>query len=240
MKKIIIGAICSSLALIACNPIPIPDTLVRFVNTAQDSLGMKVFIEGKRISSDTPIAFKGAFPSLNTYQTVKAGTLVYSLCPDIFQDCPTIVKDKSVTLSGNTQTSLFLVGTSATNDDTGADARPLEVLSLGSDTATPASGKVKIRVLHAVTALSAKKVDLYILVPNAPLGGLALPLDYKNTSSYNTFDAGTYRISATLPGVTDPAYVKSEVLTLESGKTYTAVLVNPDINGIGVVLQTDK
>jgi Domain of unknown function (DUF4397) len=240
MKKLITGTLFLSMILAACNPAPIPDTFIRYVNASSDSEGIKVFNKGILVAGSGIISFKNALPSLNTYLTLPTGTLTYSLCPQLLQDCPALVKDKTVNLIAEAQTTLYLVGTSDTTDDSGSNPRPLEVIQLDAQTTTPATGKIKIRVLHATTLPTAKSIDLYILPPNAPLSGLTLPLNYKGTTSYNTFDAGSYRISAALPGVTDTTVVKSESISLDSGKTYTAVLVNPDVNGFGVILLTDK
>jgi hypothetical protein len=240
MKKIITGLLLTSLSLMSCTPAIIPDTFVRYVNTSADSLGMKIYNKGIRVPSSPIVDFKGAFPSLSTYSMLKTGALTYSLCPELVQDCPSAVKDKNINLAAEAQTTVFLVGTTDIADDGGNDPRPIEVLALESQTPAPAAGKAKIRVLHAATPAAAKTIDLYILAPNAALTGLTIPLNYKGTSSYNTFDAGTYRISATLPGVTNSTVVKSDPITLEAGKIYTAVLINPDVNGVGTVFLTDK
>lgn len=240
MKKIIAGLLLSSLGLMACTPAVIPDTFLRYVNASADSLGMKIYNKGIRVTDSPIVPHKGAFPSLNTFLTLKTGSLTYSLCPELVQDCPSGVKDKNLNLAAEALTTLLLVGTTDTSDDGGADPRPIEVLALDTQTPAPAAGKAKIRVVHAATPTTAKTVDLYILAPDAALTGLTVPLNYKGTSSYNTFDAGTYRVSATLPGVTNSTVVKSDPITLEAGKIYTAVLINPDVNGVGTILLTDK
>ncbi len=240
MKKIILSALISSLGLMACTPPVIPDTFVRYVNASSDSTGMKIFNKGTRVPDSGVVNFKSTFPALGAYLTLKTGSLTYSLCPEFLQECPTTVKDKTVNLAAEAQTSLFLIGTADVADDGGANPRPMDLLVLESQTTAPAAGKVKIRVLHAATPAAAKTVDVFILAPDAALGGTAPSIDYKNTTSYFTLDAGTYRVSATLPGDTSSVVVKSDPLTLDAGKIYTTVLVNPDVNKIGAVLLTDK
>ncbi len=240
MKKLIIGALFSSFIIVACNPTPIPDTFVRFVNTMPDSTGVKVFFAQDLISGETPVPFKGAFPSLTSFRTEKPTNLTYSLCPADLLDCPTVVKNKTINLVSNIQNTVFLIGTKMTTDDSGTDARPLEVLNFTSETATPSVGKARIRVLHALPNLDAKKLDLYITAPDAALSGFPPELLYKNIFDYRDLTAGSYQIRATAPAVTDTILVDSGTLALEAGKTYTAVLVKPDVNKLGVILLTDK
>ncbi len=240
MKKLIAGALFSSLAIVACNPTPIPDSFVRFVNTIPDSSGVKIFFAQDLISGETPIPFKAAFPSVTTFRAEKPSSLTYSLCPADLLDCPTVVKNKTVNLVSNVQTTVFLIGTKLTTDDLGTDARPLEILSLTSETAAPSVGKARIRVLHGLPNLDAKKLDLYITAPGAALSGFPPELLYKNVFDYRDLTAGSYQIRATAPAVTDTILVDSGTLALEAGKTYTAVLVKPDVNKLGVVLLTDK
>jgi hypothetical protein len=221
MKKIIAGLLLSSLGLIACTPAIIPDTFVRYVNISNDSTGMKIFNKGIRVTDSPVVFFKEAFPSISTYATLKTGLLTYSLCPELVQDCPSAVKDKTINLAAEALTTLLLVGTTNPADDGGSDPRPVEVLTLESQTSAPLTSKVKIRVVHAATPPSAKSLEAYILAPEAALTGINIPLNYKATSSYSTFDAGTYRVSATLPGVTNSTVVKSDPLILVAGKIYT-------------------
>jgi hypothetical protein len=245
MRRLLAATVFLSAALMACNSGPTPTTEVRFFNAMPDSTGMKVFFAQDLITT-TPngVDFRGAFPSTTTYRTLNAGTLTYSLCPADLLDCPTEVKNRTISLDGNKKTSVFLVGTKATNDNTGADARPLEILSLSNDTAAPAVGKARIRVVHVAPVVAAKNVDLFITAPSTDLSTITTPaqIAYKGTYDYRDLNAGSYRIRLTAPGVTSPVLVDSDTLVLEDGKTYTAVVNNPDAanSNKGVTLLTDK
>ncbi len=237
MKKIITGLLLSSLILAGCNPTPPPDGAVKFVNAAHDSLGMNIFFSGERINGVTPIDHKNAFPSVSTYRSNKPGNLTVSLCPALLQTCPDVVSNQTINLASNDLKSVFLVGTATLSDDNGADPRPLAMLTLNSDTPTPAANKAKIRVLHAANLPSAKAIGLHVTVPNGQLLALPPTLNYKDKSDYAEVDAGAWRIRATVSGNT---VVDSGTLNLSSSIVYTAMIVNPDVNGMGVVLLTDK
>jgi hypothetical protein len=245
MKRLIASTVFLSAALMACNPGPTPTSEVRFVNAMPDSTGMKVFFSQDLITT-TPngVDFRTAFPSNTAYRILNAGTLTYSLCPADLLDCPTEVKNRAIALDGNKKTSVFLVGTKATNDNTGADARPLEILSLSNDTIAPAAGKARLRVVHVAPVVAAKNVDLFITAPTTDLSTITTPaqISYKGTYDYRDLNAGSYRIRLTAPGVTSPVLVDSDTLVLEDGKTYTAVVTNPDAanSNKGVTLLTDK
>jgi Domain of unknown function (DUF4397) len=236
MKKLILGAIVSSLALMACTTPPPPaDTSVRFVNAVSDSGGIKIFIKGVRENAGTLTAFKNAYPSLTSYKTVKEGTLTYSLCPDNAQNCPVSVSDKTVDLIGKQKKSVFLLGTNDLTDDTGTTARPLELLNLSDETAAPAADKAKIRFLHAAPLPAAQNVDVYLTKPGDPISGFPAELSYKGNNTYREVVIGATQIRVTARGVTASTLIDSGTLTLEAGKVYTALIVNDSI-----VLLTDN
>jgi hypothetical protein len=234
MKKTIVGIIFLSLGLVACPqpPVVLLDANVRFLNTVADSGGLKIFLKGVRENEGSLLGFKAALPSLNTYKTIKEGTLTYSLCPDNSQDCPIAVKDKTVGLAGLEKKTVVLVGTNATNDDAVTDARPLEIVTLKDESSSPVAGKAMLRVLHTTNTPTAKTIGVHITAPDAPLVALPSFLDYKKNTEYITLDAGNWRVRGTVSSTT---VVDSAILALAADKTYTAVLVND-----GVVLLTDK
>ncbi|MFN3266052.1 MAG: DUF4397 domain-containing protein [Deinococcales bacterium] len=245
MKRLIGAALFLSAALLACNLGPTPTSEVRFFNAVPDTIGVKVFF-GQDLMTTAPngVDFRAAFPGNTTYRTLNAGTLTYSLCPADLLDCPSEVKNRTVVLGGAKKTSVILVGTKASNDNTGVDARPLEIVSLSNDTVAPAAGKSRLRVVHAAAVVAAKAVDLFITAPDTDLTTITTPaqVNYKGTYDYRDLNAGTYRIRATEPGVVSPVLVDSDNLTLEAGKTYTAIITNPDAGNAnkGVTLLTDK
>ncbi len=232
MKKTFAGLFLLSLGLLSCTPTIIPDTSLRFVNSVNDSGGLKVFLKGERENVGSLLAYKQALPSLNSYKILKEGTLTYSLCPDNSQDCPIAVKDKTVALVGLEKKSIYLVGTASPNDDVGTDARPLEVVVVKDEAATPITGKAMIRILHTANLPSAKTVGVHITAPDAPLLVLPSNLNYKANTDYVALDAGNWRIRGTVAANT---VMDSATLALEANKTYTAILVND-----AVVLLTDK
>jgi hypothetical protein len=245
MKRLIASALVLSAALMACNtPAPQP-TAIRFFNAVPDSIGMGVDLSDVLITPiTTPVVFRAAFPSNSTYRSALEGTLDYSLCPAEDRNCPAQVKNRKAVLSGNKKTTFVLIGTRATNDDTGTDARLLEALTLSDDTTAPVAGKARIRVVHVAPVVAAKNVDLFITAPDTDLSTITTPaqISYKGTYDYRDLNAGSYRIRLTAPGVTNTVLVDSDTLVLEADKTYTAVLTNPDAGNSnkGVTLLTDK
>jgi hypothetical protein len=243
MKKFIWGAVVSSLALTACPAPPLQPTEVRFFNAVPDATGMQVFVARKLI---TPLGggviFRNAFPSASTYETVTEGTLTFSLCP-VAPSCAPEVDNRTASLQANKKTTLALIGTEATNDNTGADARPLDVMTISHETPAPATGKARMQIIHLAAAVTAKTVDLFVTEPSASLDNIVPPpISYKGIQPYRDFAPGAFRIRVTAPSVTDTVLVDSDTLTLEAGKTYTAIITNPNPanSNKGVTLLVDR
>jgi hypothetical protein len=227
MKNNFVALLISSLALASCTP-PDPGTSqVRFVNGVTDSTSMNVYF-GQDKKNTSAVPFRSAFPSTETYSPVTGGNVAYSLCLDDLLDCSK--KDQAFTAVKDDATTVLLVGTKATADDTATVPRPLEIVSFSDKTTIPAEGKARLRIVHAATVEGANKVDVYLSDPNAALTGFPVELLYKAKTEYRDWPAGVQSIRVTAPGVTNSVLVDSGPFTLVASKIYTFVIFNTGVS----------
>lgn len=184
-----------------------------------------------------PIEFKSAFPATG-YAAVESGVRNIKICAaPADTTCPI---NASPTLAPSAKYTIIAVGTLATTDDTGADARPLEPLVLPDAGTAPAAGKAKLRLVHGASAVGAKTVDVYITAPAADLAtatATKASFNYKDNSDYLEVAAGSYRVRITAPGTkTVVIDTGTTGVALADGKLYTGIAVNPDANKSGVIL----
>lgn len=110
------------------------------------------------------------------------------------------------------------------------------------DAATPASGNVKIRVVHG--SYVAGPVDVYVTAPNTTLSNAITPVLsnflFGTITKYLTVPAGSYEVQITAHGSLTPAITVPSV-ALASGQLYTAIAVDPTATNPspGVVLLND-
>jgi hypothetical protein len=116
----------------------------------------------------------------------------------------------------------------------------IEPLLLTDDTPAPATGFLKVRVLHA--SPTAAPVDIYVTSPTEDISTVAPTLTsvaFKSSSDYLEIAAGDYRLRITLTNSKTPIY-DSGTLPLEAGLTATiaAVTAQSGISPISLLLLT--
>jgi hypothetical protein len=211
---------------------------IRAIHASVDTLAVDVLVDGTKAGG--PIEFKSAFPGLNNqYASVESGARNLKVCAaPADTNCPI---NATPTLAADTKYSVIAVGTIATTDDSGTDARPLEALVLTDSEAAPAAGKTKIRFIHAASLVAAKSVDVYVTAPaDALTTATKAGFNYKDNSGYLEVPAGSYRVRITAAGsktVLIDTGTTGE--SLATGKLYTGIAVNPTGTN-GVVLLNDN
>ncbi len=237
-----LGFISASLALAAvlasCNPTPPAKANIRAVHASVDTPAVDILVDSAKAGG--PIEFKSAFPATG-YAAVDSGVRNIKVCAaPADTTCPI---NASPTLEPSAKYTIVALGTLATTDDTGADARPLEPLVLADAEAAPAAGKTKLRLIHGASLVAAKTVDVYITAPAADLATATATkagFNYKDNSGYLEVAAGSYRVRITAPG-TKTVLIDTGAtgVALADGKLYTGIAVNPTALS-GVILLGDN
>jgi hypothetical protein len=237
-----LGFISASLALAAalaaCNPTPAAKASIRAVHASVDTPAVDILVDSAKVGG--PIEFKSAFPTTG-YADVDSGVRNIKVCAAPADTaCPI---NASPTLAPSAKYTIVALGTFATADDTGADARPLEPLVLSDAEAAPAVGKTKLRLIHGASLVAAKTVDVYITAPAADLAtatATKAAFNYKDNSGYLEVAAGSYRVRITAPG-TKTVLIDTGAtgVALADGKLYTGIAVNPTALS-GVILLGDN
>ncbi|MGD8853307.1 MAG: DUF4397 domain-containing protein, partial [Gammaproteobacteria bacterium] len=116
----------------------------------------------------------------------------------------------------------------------------IEPLLLTDDTPAPATGFLRVRVVHA--SPTAPPVDIYVTSPTEDISTVAPTLTsvaFKSSSDYLEIAAGDYRLRITLTNSKTPIY-DSGTLPLEAGLTTTiaAVTAQSSISPISLLLLT--
>jgi Domain of unknown function (DUF4397) len=222
------------------DPVTKTKASVRAVHASADTPAVDVLVDG--VKAGGPLEFKAAFPGLsNQYASVDSGARNIKVCAaPADTNCPI---NASPALSADTKYTIVALGTIATTDDTGADARLLEPLVLTDTEAAPASGKTKIRFVHAASLVAAKTVDVYVTAADAALSTATATkanFNYKDNSGYLEVPAGSYRVRITAPGSkTVLIDTGATGVPLADGKLYTGIAVNPTALA-GVILLNDN
>ena len=231
----------------ACNtsnqvdPVTKTKASIRAVHASSDTPAVNLLVDG--VKAGGPIDFKAAIPGLNNqYASVESGARNIKVCASPADTtCPI---NATPTLTAETKYTIIALGTLATTDDSGSDARPLEPLVLTDTETAPAAGKTKIRFVHAASLVAAKTVDVYVTAPDAALNDSTkvtkANFSYKDNSGYLEVPSGSYRVRITAPG-TKTVLIDTGATGVElaSGKLYSGIAVNP--TGLaGVVLLTDN
>lgn len=184
----------ASLALgLACTssndaPPPAPKAQVRVVHASPDAPAVDVTVNGSQVVANAP------YKAATTFTSVNAG-----------------MADIRVYVAGTNTLALsagptFLAGKYYTVMAVNAVAA-LEPLVIEEDGVAPASGKLKVRVVHA--APHAPAVDVYVTAPAADLA-TAMPtltnVPFKGFSGALEIPAATYQVRVTATGSKTPVY----------------------------------
>lgn len=161
---------------------------VRVLHASPDAPAVDVTINNTSIAANAPFKAATAFSNTNagrgTVRVNVAGTAttVISATPDF-----------------NAGRSYTIIAANK--------VAAIEPLIIDDDGAAPASGQVKVRVVHG--APSAPAVDVYVTAPNAALAGATPTLaavPFKTISSVLQVAAGSYQIRVTAAGSKDAVF----------------------------------
>ncbi|MEW5755536.1 MAG: DUF4397 domain-containing protein [Pseudomonadota bacterium] len=209
MKRLIILALLSAMAIMltGCDDDEDPTAQVRVVHASPDAPNVDVLVNNNVALSAVP--FKGVSRYLSVdlgddpnFKINAAGT-------------STTVIDDTLPLEEGKQYTLLAVNTLSN----------IEPLLLADETASPASGFLKVRVLHA--SPSAPEVDVYVTAPGDDIATMSPALSdvsFKDYSDYLEIAEGDYRVRVTGAGSKTPVY-DSGTVALGAGVTYTIVAV---------------
>ena len=185
-------AILALAALAACGDDNTETSRVRVAHLSPDAGTLQLVVNGAVVLPGFTYANSSA------YYTVEAGTREIRLEPN---GGGTPFLAQNVSVPANEERTLLAVNVAAA----------MEGVTLVDDNSAPASGRVKVRLVHAVPSLGA--VDIYVTAPGAALGAPTLAnVPFKGASGYLDLAAGTYEFRVTAAGETDVLIDQSQNL----------------------------
>lgn len=203
---------------------PVQEARVRVLHASPDAPPVDVLVDGVVVLSDVP------YKAYSPYLTVPAGARNFRVRASA--DTTLVVIDVTPTLSTGADYTVIARNPVAT----------IEPWLLTDDNTAPASGGIKLRLVHA--APGAPTVDIYVTAPGANLS-VATPVltdvPYGAASTYLAVAAGTYQVRV-CPANTTTVAIDSGALTLAAGVIRTAVAVDNPGGGapFGAVLLPDR
>ena len=189
---------------------------LRVVHASPDAPNVDVFVGNNTFATNVPYA------TAPQYQTVNTGTQTVKITAT---GSSTAVISSDQNFTSKTDYTALAVG----------DVANISLLALQDDNSAPASGQVKVRIVHA--SPSAGPVDVYVTVPGADITTATPTLTnvpFKGVSQYLAVAAGNYQVRVTPTG-TKTVAIDSGALTLTAGQIRTAVAL--DAKGGGLPLQ---
>lgn len=195
---------------------------VRVVHASADAPAVNVAVDGSDVLQNV------SFANGSGYLALEAGT--YNI---------------DVSASGNSQSVINAdLDFMAREDYTVAAVNTLsaiEALILEDDNTPPASGNVKVRLVHA--AQSAGLVDVYITAPSDSIDSIAPSIEdfaFTQNSGYLEVPAGDYRVRITVAS-TKTIALDTGTLALQAGQIRTAFALDPapGNSNFGVLLLED-
>lgn len=208
------------MTMVACGDDPKPAN-IRAVHASADAPAVDIAVDGKVVASNA------AFKDSTGYLEVESGqrkievraagttTAVITATPNLAED-----GDYTVIALGNLAS--------------------IEPLLLTDNNAAPATGNVKVRLVHG--SPTAGPVDIYVTAADADLNTTDPTLTnvpFKGASDYLEVPAGTYRVRITPTGTKTAAI--DATLTLTAGQIRTAVAVDAPGGGLplGAIVLND-
>ena len=125
--------------------------------------------------------------------------------------------NSNLSLSSHSDSTVLVEGLSAS----------IAAVVLTDDNSDPASGKAKVRVVHA--APSAGTVDVYIVAPGTDITTVSPTLPsvaYQAASAYLSVDPGTYEVVVTPAGNNTVKAIDVPNFTIEAGQIRSAVALD--------------
>jgi Domain of unknown function (DUF4397) len=180
---------------------------VRVLHASPDAPAVDVFVNDKAIATNAP------FKAATAFSTVNAGRGSVKVNPtgnsaSVINATPDFNKNRSYTIIAANKVAA------------------IEPLVIDDDGVAPATGQVKVRVVHA--APSAPAVDIYVTAPAAALAGTTPTLanvPFKTISSVLQIAAGSYQIRVAVAGSKAPVFDSGSV-TLTGGSDLVLVAVD--------------
>ncbi len=180
---------------------------LRIVHDSPNAPNVDVVVNGATVA--TNVSYKAA----SAYLTVPAASTQIEVRPT---GTTTDVINTKTTLAQKTDYTVLATNLVAS----------IEPLVLTDDNTAPASGKVKVRLVHG--APSAPPVDIYVTAPGASLAAATPTLTnvpFKASSAYLSVDAGSYEIRVTPTG-TKTVVIDSGTVPLMAGQIRTVIAVD--------------
>jgi hypothetical protein len=179
---------------------------LRVVHASPDAPNVDVLVDGKIVLTNV------AYEAASNYLTVSAGSRKIEVrATGSSQD----VINATVSLTRNKYYTVLAV-------DKVASISPLV---LTDDNTPPASGQIKLRLVHA--SPTAGPVDIYVEAPGAGVTGspTLTNVPFKGFSDYLAVPAGSYEVYVTPTGTTTVA-LDSGSLALSAGQIRTAIALD--------------
>lgn len=180
---------------------------LRVVHASPDAPNVDVLVDGKTVLTNV------AYEAASSYLPVSAGSRKIEVrATGTSQD----VINATVSLSRNKDYTVLAVDKLAS----------ISPLVLTDDNTPPASGQIKLRLVHA--SPSAGPVDIYVEAPGTDITGISPTLSnvsFKTASDYLAVAAGSYEVYITPTGSKTVA-LDSGSITLTAGQIRTAVALD--------------
>jgi hypothetical protein len=202
-----LAALAAMIPLVACGNTT--STRVRLVNTSPDSNGLEVLLD-----TNTSAAVSGVtFGTASKYVSLSAGGHTVQVKDPNAGSAP---PSQNLNFAAGTDTTLLAASSYAT----------LNIVQLADNNKAPATGDVKIRVVH--TAQSLGSVDVYIVAPGTNLQSVSATFSnvgFEAATDYHEVSAGNYEVYITQPGQKF-YYIDSGPLNLTAGQIRTVVALD--------------
>jgi len=213
-KLLLLAAMASFLFAIGCGR----DTpaRLRVVHASPDAPNVDVYVDSNVVAQNVPYA------TASQYLDASSGTHTIKITP---AGSTTAVTSVSQNFTSKTDYTALAVG----------DVSNISILALQDDNTAPASGQIKLRVVHA--SPSAGPVDIYVTAPGTDINTETPTLTnvpFKGVSQYLAVPAGSYEVRVTPTG-TKVVAIDSGTVALTAGQIRTAVAL--DAAGGGTPLQ---
>ena len=229
MKKPTLAlALLATFALAACNDDedvtgPVTTAQLRVVHASPDAPNVDVLLD------NAPVLTNVAYKVASSYLEVPSGSRNLKVRAT---GTSTVVIDQNGTLDQNGFYTVLATGRVAS----------IAPLVLTDDQTSPASGKIRLRLVHA--SPTAGNVDIYVTAPTADIATATPTLAnvaFRAASNYLEVPAGTYRVRIT-PAGTKTVAIDVNNVALAAGQVRTAVAVDAPGGGapLGAILLADK
>jgi len=228
-KPILALALLATATLAACSDDdddvtgPSTSAQVRVVHASPDAPNVDVLVDNA--AALTNVAYKAS----SSYLEVPSGSRNLKVRAT---GTSTTVIDQNATLSQGAFYTVIATGRVAS----------IAPLVLTDDQTSPASGSIRLRLVHAAPAAGA--VDIYVTAPTADIATATPTLTsvaFRAASNYLEVPAGTYRVRIT-PAGTKTVAIDVNNVALTAGQVRTAVAVDAPGGGapLGAILLADK